>query len=186
MQAAEAKLQTVLEGSKQFLVPHYQRPYSWQTEQWEALWRDILMLLEEENPQPHFLGSIVTSPANSVPEGVGKRLLIDGQQRLTTLMILLALVRDQARVSGNENLASQIQDLYLTNRYQSGNDHYKLLPTQGEDPSLSDRESFMRVTRGGGRTRRPPSASPTSSSRASCARRARRGSRGCTGSWSAR
>lgn len=97
MQAAEAKLQVVLEGSKQFLVPHYQRPYSWQTEQWEALWRDILMLLEEDNPQPHFLGSIVTSPANSVPEGIGKRLLIDGQQRLTTLMILLALLRDQAR-----------------------------------------------------------------------------------------
>lgn len=150
MQAAEAKLQRVLEGSKQFLVPHYQRPYSWQPEQWEALWRDTLVLLEEENPQPHFLGSIVTSPARSVPEGVEKRLLIDGQQRLTTLLILLALVRDQARASGLDKLASQIEDLYLTNRYESGNDYYKLLPTQGEDPSFSDRENFMRIVRGEG------------------------------------
>jgi uncharacterized protein with ParB-like and HNH nuclease domain len=150
MQAAEAKLQRVLEGSKQFLVPHYQRPYSWQLQQWEALWRDIVALLEEENPQPHFLGSVVTSPANSVPEGVEKRLLIDGQQRLTTLLILLALVRDRARVSSLDKLASQIEDLYLTNRYESGNDYYKLLPTQAEDPSLSDRENFMRIVRGEG------------------------------------
>ncbi|WP_437930175.1 DUF262 domain-containing protein [Sorangium sp. So ce291] len=150
MQAAEAKLQRVLEGSKQFLVPHYQRPYSWQPEQWEALWRDILVLLEEENPQPHFLGSIVTSPAKSVPEGVEKRLLIDGQQRLTTLLILFALLRDQARLGGLDKLASQIEDLYLTNRYESGNDYFKLLPTQGEDPSLSDRENFMRIVRGEG------------------------------------
>lgn len=150
MQAAEAKLQRVLEGSKQFLVPHYQRPYSWQPEQWEALWRDLLVLLEEDDPQPHFLGSIVTSPAKSVPEGIEKRLLIDGQQRLTTLLILLALLRDQARVSGLEKLASQIEDLYLTNRYESGNDYYKLLPTQGEEPSASDRETFMRILRGEG------------------------------------
>ncbi|MFI5297150.1 MAG: DUF262 domain-containing protein [Polyangiales bacterium] len=93
MQAAEAKLQKVLDGSKQFLVPHYQRPYSWSEDQWRPLWRDILQLIEDDDPQPHFLGSIVTSPAKSVPEGVEKRLLIDGQQRLTTLLILLALIR---------------------------------------------------------------------------------------------
>ncbi len=148
MQAAEAKLQRILEGSKQFLVPHYQRPYSWKEEQWDALWRDIVVLLEEENPQPHFLGSIVTSPAKSVPEGVEKRLLIDGQQRLTTLLILLALIRDHARAAGLDKLASQIEDSYLTNRYESGNDHFKLLPTQGEDPNSSDRENFMRIVRG--------------------------------------
>lgn len=150
MQAAEAKLQRVLEGSKQFLVPHYQRPYSWQKEQWEALWRDIVVLLEEDNPQPHFLGSIVTSPAKSVPEGVEKRLLIDGQQRLTTLLIVLALIRDHARAAGMERVAAQLEDSYLTNRYESGNDFYKLLPTQSEDPNSSDRESFMRIVRGEG------------------------------------
>jgi uncharacterized protein with ParB-like and HNH nuclease domain len=148
MEAAEAKLQRILEGKKQFLVPHYQRPYSWQKDQWEALWQDIVVLLEEDNPQPHFLGSIVTSPAKSVPEGVEKRLLIDGQQRLTTLLVLLALIRDHARAAGLDKLAAEIEDSYLTNRYASGNDHFKLLPTQGEDPNSSDRENFMRFVRG--------------------------------------
>ena len=96
MEAAEAKIQKVLEGTKQFLVPHYQRPYSWGEEQWKTLWRDLEELLEEPDSKPHFLGSIVTSPARSMPEGVEKRLLIDGQQRLTTLMVLLALIRDIA------------------------------------------------------------------------------------------
>jgi uncharacterized protein with ParB-like and HNH nuclease domain len=144
MEAAEAKVQRVLEGSKQFLVPHYQRPYSWREEQWKALWSDVVELLEDEDPKPHFLGSIVTAPARSTPEGVEKRLLIDGQQRLTTLIILLALVRDRARETGVGKLAERIQDL-ITNRHEEGNERYKLLPTQAEDPSDSDREAFIRL-----------------------------------------
>src|SRR4051794_5455623 len=97
MEAAEAKIQRVLEGSRQFLVPHFQRPYSWREEQWKTLWRDLVELAEEPDPKPHFLGSIVTSPAKSIPEGVEKRLLIDGQQRLTTILVLLTLIRDRAR-----------------------------------------------------------------------------------------
>jgi len=47
--------------------------------------------------RPHFIGSIVTMQAHSVPEKVSKYLLIDGQQRLTTLLILLAVIRDRAK-----------------------------------------------------------------------------------------
>lgn len=47
MEAAEAKIQRVLEGTKQFLVPHFQRPYSWREDQWKTLWRDLLDLLTE-------------------------------------------------------------------------------------------------------------------------------------------
>lgn len=149
MEAAEAKIQKVLEGSKQFLVPHYQRPYSWRDEQWKTLWRDLLELLEEQDPKPHFIGSIVSSPARSVPEGVEKRLLIDGQQRLTTLLVLLTLIRDRARESGAGRLADRVQDL-ITNRHEDGNDHFKLLPTQGEDPNDSDRDAFIRLVRASG------------------------------------
>ncbi len=85
MEAAEAKLQRVLAESKQFLIPHFQRPYPWRTPEWETLWDDLLELTGEENAMPDFLGSIVTAPARSMPEGVEKRLLIDGQQRLTTI-----------------------------------------------------------------------------------------------------
>jgi uncharacterized protein with ParB-like and HNH nuclease domain len=144
MQAGEAQIQRVLERSTQFLVPHYQRPYSWQEAQWKVLWRDLVELSEEEDPKAHFLGSIVTSPARSVPEGVEKRLLIDGQQRLTTVIILLTLIRNRARTAGNHKLAERLQDL-ITNRHDEGTDRYKLLPTQGEDPSESDRESLIRL-----------------------------------------
>lgn len=147
MEAAEAKIQRVLEGSRQFLVPHYQRPYSWREEQWKALWRDLIELVEETDPKPHFLGSIVTSPARSVPEGVEKRLLIDGQQRLTTVLVLLTLIRDRARDGGVTRLAEKVQDL-ITNRHDEGSDHFKLLPTQGEDPADSDRDVFIRMVRG--------------------------------------
>jgi uncharacterized protein with ParB-like and HNH nuclease domain len=147
MEAAEAKIQRVLEGTKQFLVPHYQRPYSWTADQWKVLWRDVLELLEDPDSKPHFLGSIVTSPARSVPEGVEKRLLIDGQQRLTTLLVLLSLIRDRAREKGATKLADRIDDL-VTNRHEDGADHYKLLPTQSEDAAESDREAFVRLVSG--------------------------------------
>ncbi len=144
MEAAEAKVQKVLEGSKQFLVPHYQRPYSWREEHWRTLWNDIHELVQEPDSKPHFMGSIVTSPARSVPEGVEKRLLIDGQQRLTTILVLLTLIRDRARERGLPKLADRIQDL-VTNRHEDGHDHYKLLPTQGEVPAESDRDIFVRL-----------------------------------------
>jgi hypothetical protein len=75
MEAAEAKIQRVLEGSNQFLVPHYQRPYSWRDEQWRTLWRDIRALIADPDSKPHFLASIVTSPARSVhgPGGLLQR-----------------------------------------------------------------------------------------------------------------
>ncbi|MBI1849638.1 MAG: DUF4268 domain-containing protein [Planctomycetes bacterium] len=150
MEAGEAKIQRVLEGSKQFLIPHFQRPYSWREEQWKTLWHDLEELLDDPHSKPHFLGPIVSAPARSVPEGVEKRLLIDGQQRLTTLIILLILVRDQARNVGESKLADKIQDL-ITNRHEEGHDRYKLLPTQGDDPADSDRDTFIRLIEGGER-----------------------------------
>lgn len=83
----------------------------------------------------------MTIQTQSVPEGVSKFLLIDGQQRLTTLFILLALLRDRAREAGDAELADEINDRLLVNRYRRGDDHYRLLPTQ------VDRESFMRIVR---------------------------------------
>ncbi len=144
MEAAEAKIQKVLEGNKQFLVPHYQRPYSWQEAQWKVLWHDIVELSDDDDPKPHFLGSIVTSPARSVPEGIEKRLLIDGQQRLTTIVLLLVLIRDLASERGLAKIAERIGDL-VTNRHEDGHDRYRLLPTQGEVPAESDRENLIRL-----------------------------------------
>jgi uncharacterized protein with ParB-like and HNH nuclease domain len=69
-------------------VPLFQRPYSWERKEWQALWDGIVELCAEDHPRTHFLGSIVTMAVSSVPEGVSQYLLIDGQQRLTTIFYL--------------------------------------------------------------------------------------------------
>jgi uncharacterized protein with ParB-like and HNH nuclease domain len=150
MKASETKLVKIIEGTTQYLVPHFQRPYTWQRKDWETLWDDVDELRSgapEASPAEHFIGAIVTAPAHSVPEGVTKYLLIDGQQRLTTLLLFLAAIRDRAKNIGEEKLAARIQDLYLTNRFQDGNDQYKLLPTQGKD-SQGDRANFIAIVEG--------------------------------------
>lgn len=132
MTANETKLQAILEGTKQYVVPLFQRPYTWGKKDWETLWKDISELNEAEKTRSHFIGSIVTMPTNSVPEGVSKYLLIDGQQRLTTIFILLAVLRDIARQNGEQEVANEINDTLLVNPYKRDLDHFKLLPTQGD------------------------------------------------------
>lgn len=130
MQAKETKLQDIIEGTKQYVIPLFQRTYSWTSKEWEILWKDLVELCEMENPRTHFIGSIVNMPTVSVPEGVAKYLLIDGQQRLTTIFILLTLLRNKAKENGNERFADEINNTLLVNQYKDGIDHYKLMPTQ--------------------------------------------------------
>lgn len=152
MKASETEFKKIIEGTTQFFVPHYQRAYSWGPKQWQQLWEDLVSLVEERAAQgqdgvksTHFIGSMVTTPGSSVPQGVAKYVLIDGQQRITTLMLLLAVFRDVLRDGGDTRRAEMVHNLYLTNQYQENNEHYKLLPTQGEDVATSDRTAFMRV-----------------------------------------
>ena len=110
MQASETKLQKIIEGTQQYVVPLFQRSYSWKKTEWQALWDDLEELCQADNPRPHFMGSIVTMPTTSVPQGVSEYVLIDGQQRLTTIFVLLAALRDTAKQS-EEKLLSTGQKL---------------------------------------------------------------------------
>lgn len=139
MQAKETRLQEIIEGTKQYIIPLFQRSYSWTQKEWGVLWDDIIELSEMERPRAHFMGSIVNMPTTSVPHGVSKYLLIDGQQRLTTILILLAVLRNKAKESGNTRLADEIHNTLLVNQYKDGNDYYKLLPTQ------TDREAYKNI-----------------------------------------
>lgn len=65
MKASETKLQPMLEGTKQYIVPLFQRSYDWNKKEWEVLWSDIIELCEMDNPRTHFIGSIVTMPTIS-------------------------------------------------------------------------------------------------------------------------
>lgn len=142
MQANETRLQVILEGTKQYVVPLFQRTYSWTNKEWETLWDDLIELAESENPKTHFIGSIVTMPAVSVPEGIAKYLLIDGQQRLTTIFILLTLLRNKAKDNIDNESADEINETLLVNRFKKDNEYYKLLPTQ------VDRGSYYNMING--------------------------------------
>lgn len=141
MKASETKLQPILEGEKQYVVPLFQRHYSWRKEHWQTLWDDLTELYESTDGREHFLGAIVTMPVDMQPHGVSKYVLIDGQQRLTTLFVLLAAMRDLAQES-KDRLAEQINEQYLVNKWAQGANRLKLLPTQ------TDRETFHHVING--------------------------------------
>ncbi|MDI9312999.1 MAG: DUF262 domain-containing protein [Limnohabitans sp.] len=128
MTAKETKLQDIIEGTKQYVIPLFQRTYSWTSKEWDVLWKDLVELCEMETPRTHFIGSIVSMQTVSVPEGVAKYLLIDGQQRITTVFILLALLRNVK--AEEKRFADEINELLLVNKFKNGNDFYKLMPTQ--------------------------------------------------------
>ncbi len=139
MKASETNLQEIIEGTKQYIIPMFQRTYSWEQKHWKQLWEDIIDLIEDNENQSHFIGSVVSIPVNTNTHGVQQFLVIDGQQRLTTLLILLAAVRDVAKKQENINLAEEIQHTLLLNSYKSGEEVYKFLPTQ------IDKSYFKRV-----------------------------------------
>lgn len=109
MKASETKLQHIIEGMTQYVVPVFQRPYTWNTKWWNTLWEDLIELCETTQPRNHFIGSIVTMPLEADPASISKLVLIDGQQRLTTIFILLALLRDKAKGLSGSTLAQEIE-----------------------------------------------------------------------------
>src|SRR3989337_2944070 len=95
MEANPVRIIQYFDGEKQSVIPLFQRPYTWEKANWKTLWDDILELYDEQDEKAtHFMSAIVSTPAKSVPVGVTKHLIIDGQQRLTTMALLLCALRD--------------------------------------------------------------------------------------------
>ena len=144
MKATEAKLLDFLKKSPQFVVPIYQRTYSWADSQCRQLWDDILRTGANDDISAHFVGSIVY-----IEKGIyqvtsqSPLLVIDGQQRLTTISLLLeALARrigDDEPVDGFS--AKKIRNYYLLNPLEEGDRAYKLLLTQ------TDRDTLLALVR---------------------------------------
>ena len=133
MEATPTQIINYFSGFKQNIVPLFQRPYTWGERQWRTLWEDIFNFYghEGEAKSTHFMGAVVTMPARSVPVGVSKFLVIDGQQRLTTIALLLCAIRDG--LPATETTAQRrIQNHYLTNDGFEDLDFFKLLPTQAD------------------------------------------------------
>lgn len=131
MDAIKGNIYAILNGNKQFLIPVYQRYYSWQIEQCSRLWNDIVDM-QKKGKIGHFVGSIVNIAEQAMPTGVQKYMIIDGQQRLTTLNLLLIALRDYAEAHPADTTINsrRIDNMLLKNEYEDGDDRYKLLLTQ--------------------------------------------------------
>ena len=140
MKATEAKLLAFLRRSPQFVIPIYQRAYSWTERECLQLWDDVVRSGADPRVQVHFVGSIVY-----VEDGQGTvthqapLLVIDGQQRLTTVSLLLAALA-QAVPEGEEPADGfsrrKIQNYYLTNPDEEGSRRHKLVLSRGDKDTL--------------------------------------------------
>jgi len=136
MQVRETSLQELISGMKQFRVPMFQRTYTWKERDHTLLWRDILgqyeMLLpgaaSGPDTGPHFIGSFVLAPTPA-PATLPAFLVVDGQQRLTTLTLALCALREAAAQS-DPMARERITNQYLINPYGHGDERWKFVPTE--------------------------------------------------------
>lgn len=142
LQAGETTLNKLLNTSRQFIVPIFQRNYSWQKSQYEQLWFDILRASKFKEKQNHFIGSIVYIDMGTPAGRPQQLLLIDGQQRLTTISILLCAIKDYVQKFNLEtkliNLA-KIKNQFLYNSDEIDEDRYKLLL------NVQDKETYIKL-----------------------------------------
>ncbi|MDC7248472.1 MAG: DUF4268 domain-containing protein [Sphaerochaetaceae bacterium] len=134
MKGTEEKLLIYMEGArKRFIIPVYQRNYDWKNEHCKQLYNDLVKIVKQKR-HSHFFGSIV-----SVSDTFGKQseyLIIDGQQRLTTVsLILLAmykLIITKTIIPHNKNLASQIFEDFLVDKWEPEETRIKLKPIKND------------------------------------------------------
>jgi hypothetical protein len=160
MQVQKTTIESLFTHERRYLIPLFQRPYVWtQDKQWEPLWEDIRDLAErelerakeelppDETVRPHFMGAIVLQPRLTYGDRLPVADVIDGQQRLTTLQVLLIALRDVAGSLGDaattrwcrsrtENVNSQV-DVDV--------ERHKLWPTQ------RDQQQYLEVSNAGSR-----------------------------------
>ena len=147
MQANAVPLLDLFEKKMRLEVPLFQRQYVWtQEQQWEPLWEDVSRkfaeFIEGRSDGPvHFLGAMVLDQKETPATHVEKRQIIDGQQRLTTLQIFLAVMRDFCRGQGCDELAQEFEKYTLNTGKMAEPkiDRIKMWPTR------LDRRYFMDV-----------------------------------------
>ena len=141
MKGSETKMLNFMEGAdKRYIIPVYQRKYNWKQENCRQLYDDLKKIIRDKR-ESHFFGSIVSSVAAN-----GSKIeyyIIDGQQRLTTVTILLLAIRNllvKKRItSAKENLNKQINQRFLISPWANADDQIKLRPVK------SDREALARL-----------------------------------------
>lgn len=139
MKATEAKLLEFFKKSPQFIIPIYQRTYSWTAKECQQLWDDIIRAGSNEKISAHFIGSVVYVQQSLYHITAQSPLLvIDGQQRLTTITLIMAVLSEV--IGDDEPLegfsARKLRNYYLLNPEETGDKHFKLILSQTDKASL--------------------------------------------------
>lgn len=153
MHTGTLSVKNLFEQERRHVVPVYQRPYVWTKEaQWKPLWEDIAKIAErilagEETPRPHFLGAIVLNYVRKPTGHVETRLVIDGQQRLTTVQLFLQAFCDFCAAASVDDYRKSIARFTRNDDPLSTDtdEQFKIWPTN------VDRETFRRVMLAGSR-----------------------------------
>lgn len=149
MKADSAKIYDLFQIPRRYVVPLFQRPYVWSLEkQWKPLWDDISAKSDEylswedresNEPARHFLGAIVLNPIPISGFQVPARLIIDGQQRLTTLQIVLIALRDYANFVQHFDLSRDLSKHIVNEcRMENAFEKYKVWPTNADQTLFVD------------------------------------------------
>ncbi|MGL2377276.1 GmrSD restriction endonuclease domain-containing protein [Helicobacter pylori] len=117
--------------NNQFVIPIYQRVYSWEKEQCKQLWDDIIKIGGNDKMNGHFIGSILYVLDGNTPSS--PLLIIDGQQRLTTITLLCIALRNHL---SDEVKREEIEDLYLINGDKNGDKKFKLILSKSDKDTL--------------------------------------------------
>ena len=153
MKADALNARNLFDGNVHYEIPVYQRPYVWDQErQWEPLWADIVRVAEQVvragqdadalgRVRDHFLGAIVYEPQPPVVGDVTRHRVVDGQQRTTTLQLLIDAVHQVIAERGHELMAEDLEGLILNKAsvFRGKPERFKLWPSKW------DREAFSQA-----------------------------------------
>ena len=138
MDAGKEQLLYFLSQRQQLSIPIYQRKYSWTDKECKQLLNDILRVGESDEPN-HFIGSIVyMNQKGHIASPINQLMIIDGQQRITTITILISAIVDYLTNNPNDTLMSpeNLISYYLLNDREKGETRYKLILTQDDKRTL--------------------------------------------------
>ena len=146
MDARNDYLLRFVRGVSQFVIPIYQRKYSWEYKHCEQLWNDIILAGEDERPGGHFIGSIVYVADNAIHDS--PLLVIDGQQRLTTLTLLIAALHEVMSEDEQEPFEGfsrkKLKNYYLVHPDEAGKRSRRLILSE------TDRDTLFAIIDGRG------------------------------------
>ena len=142
MKAVQANFLGFIQNRAQFIIPIYQRTYSWTIEQCEQLWNDIVRVATHNEYLAHFIGSIVYIQKGIYQTSqIPQLMVIDGQQRIVTMSLLLCAIKKylQNHPDNNAPSSQKILNYYLINPEENSDLRYKVILTQ------TDRETIKNI-----------------------------------------